>query len=215
MNDSPPSDSQRLSNSTMAVQTCLDRLSSDESGAFRDLLSVSINRLRVLARKILADIPAVKRWDSTDDLLQNASLRLWKAIETHHPPTPTDFFRLAACVMRRELIDLSRSHYGPLGWGANHHSPKPSDSSVRTEQGQLAASDSNSPDLLSEWTEFHTYIENLPDDERQLFDLLWYQGLTLNETSELLGIPLRTLGRAWKVARIRLAETLLGSLSGT
>ncbi len=201
-------------NSTVAVQLCLDRLDTDESAAFRDLLAVSIHRLRVLARKILADIPAVKRWDSTDDLLQNASLRLWEAVETHHPPTPADYFRLAACVMRRELIDLSRSHYGPLGWGANHHSPRPGDSSAIPDQGQLAASDSNSPQQLSEWTEFHTYVENLPADERQLFDLLWYQGLTQNETSGLLGIPLRTLGRAWKAARVRLAEALLGSVSG-
>ena len=215
MNDSQPSNSHRLTNSAMAVQVCLDRLNSDESGAFRDLLSVSINRLRVLARKILADIPAVKRWESTDDLLQNASLRLWKAIETQHPPTPTDFFRLAACVMRRELIDLSRSHYGPLGWGANHHSPKPTDSREQLDARQPAGPESDSPEQLSEWTEFHTYIENLPDDQRQLFDLLWYQGLTLNETSDLLGIPLRTLGRAWKLARIRLTESLLGRLSGT
>jgi RNA polymerase sigma-70 factor (ECF subfamily) len=171
--------------------------------------------LRVLARKISADIPAVKRWDSTDDLLQNASLRLWKAIETHHPPTPTDYFRLAACVMRRELIDLSRSLYGPLGWGANHHSPKPGDSSAVPHLEPRVTCDSDNPEQLSEWTEFHTYVENLPDDERQLFDLLWYQGLTLNETSDLLGIPLRTLGRSWKSARVRLAEALLGNLSKT
>ena len=188
---------------------CLQRLSVDGENASRELIHVAMNRLRILARKILADIPSVKRWDSTDDLLQNASLKLWKAMETLHPPTPVDFFRLAACVMRRELIDLSRSRYGPLGWGANHHSPAPGNTSVSEIRTTSLEDDSNGPEKLNEWSEFHSYVENLPDDERQLFDLLWYQGLTLAETSELLGIPLRTLGRYWKSARIRLAESLL------
>ena len=196
-------------NSTLAVQHCLDRFGTDWERATRDLLSVAMNRLRLLSRKILADIPGVKRWDNTDDLLQNASLRLWKALETHHPPTPVDFFRLAACIIRRELIDLSRSRYGPLGVGANHFSPPNGTSSVKNIASLAAGTDSHNPAKLTEWTEFHAYIERLPEDERQLFDLLWYQGLTLAETSELLGIPLRTLGRHWKMARVKLAETLI------
>ena len=198
-----------LTNSTVAVQHCLDRFGTDWDGASRELLSVSMNRLRLLSRKILADIPAVKRWDNTDDLLQNSSLKLWKALKTHHPLTAVDFFRLAACIMRRELIDLSRSRYGPLGVGANHFSPRNETSSVNMKASIEAGTDSHNPEKLTEWTEFHAYIERLPDVERQLFDLLWYQGLTHAETSELLGIPLRTLGRCWKLARVKVAEALL------
>ena len=47
------------------------------------------------------------------------------------------------------------------------------------------------------------------DWDRASRDLLWYQGLTQAEASELLGIPLRTLGRSWKMARVKLAETLI------
>ncbi len=203
-----------FTNSTLAVQQCLDRFGTDWDHASRDLLSVAMNRLRLLSRKILADIPGVKRWDSTDDLLQNASLKLWKALETHHPPTPVDFFRLAACIMRRELIDLSRSRYGPLGLGANHYSPRNGTSSVNRVAPLQAGTDSHNPEKLTEWTEFHAYIEQLPEEERQLFDLLWYQGLTQAEASELLGIPLRTLGRSWKMARVKLAETLIPEENG-
>lgn len=201
-------------NSTLAVQHCLDRIATDHERASRDLLSVAMHRLRLLSKKILADIPGVKRWDNTDDLLQNASIKLWKALETHHPPTPVDFFRLAACIIRRELIDLSRSRYGPLGVGANHFSPHNGTSSVNRIAPIGAGTDSHNPQKLTEWTEFHAYIERLPEDERQLFDLLWYQGLTLAETSELLGVPLRTLGRHWKMARVKLAETLMPEVRG-
>ena len=201
-------------NSTLAVQHCLDRIATDHERASRDLLSVAMHRLRLLSKKILADIPGVKRWDNTDDLLQNASLKLWKALETHHPPTPVDFFRLAACIIRRELIDLARSRYGPLGLGANHYSPPIGSSSSHRIAPLAAGTDSHNPEKLNEWTEFHAYIERLPEEERQLFDMLWYQGLTLAETSELLGIPLRTLGRYWKVARVKLAETLIPEVGG-
>ena len=47
------------------------------------------------------------------------------------------------------------------------------------------------------------------EDDRSLFDLLWYQGLTMAETSELLAVPLRTLGRRWKLVRVRLYRDLL------
>ncbi len=35
-------------------------------------------------------------------------------------PDTLDYFRLAAATIRRELIDLSRRHFGPHGIGANH-----------------------------------------------------------------------------------------------
>ena len=196
-------------NSTIAVQNCLDRFGTDRDEALRELLSVAMNRLRLLSRKILADIPQVKRWDNTDDLLQNASLKLWKALETHHPSTSVDFFRLAAHIMRHELIDLSRSRYGPLGVGANHWSPQQSAFGDLQRVPSAAGTDSYNPQRLTEWTEFHTYIEQQPEAERQLFDLLWYQGLSLAETSDLLGIPLRTLSRRWKMVRVKLAEKLI------
>ncbi len=69
--------------------------------------------------------------------------------------------------------------------------------------------DSSDPQKLGQWTEFHEYVEKLPEEDRSLFDLLWYQGLTMGETSELLGLPLRSLGRRWKSVRIRLYRDLL------
>ena len=205
----------RLTQSTVAVQNCLDRLGMNEEAATRDLLNVAMNRLRMISRKILADIPGIKRWDSTDDLLQNGLLRLWKAVEKHHPSTPVDFFRLAAHIIRHEMIDLARSRFGPHGWGANHHSPavRSGERGCSLLEQVVPNPDSHDPEKLQAWTEFHTYVENLPDAERLLFDLLWYQGLSMAETSVLLEIPLRTLSRHWALARVRLSETLFQNLS--
>ena len=72
-----------------------------------------------------------------------------------------------------------------------------------------ANDDTLDPQKLSQWTEFHEYVERLAEEDRALFDLLWYQGLTMADASELLCIPLRTLGRRWKTVRVRLYRDLL------
>lgn len=197
--------------STLEIQRLLGRLAIGEPDASRQLLESSMNRLRHLARKILADIPVVSRYEETDDLLQNGSIRLWKALEKHHPPTPLDYFRLAAAVIRRELIDLSRHYFGPLGAGANLAKSWGVAADDMVAPVDLAVNDTHNPQQLGRWTEFHEYVDNLPDDERSLFDLMWYQGLTLGEASELSGVPERTLRRHWKAARIAVYQKLLAN----
>ncbi len=195
--------------STVIVQRLLDMLHAGDPNAPQQLLDVSTQRLRHLSRKILSDIPGVKRWEDTDDLLQNGSIRLWKALEKHHPPTTLDYFRLAAAVIRRELIDLSRHYFGPEGMGTNllrSGNVAPDDGFRRAEQ---ASDESHEPQELGRWTEFHEYIEGLPDEDRTLFDLLWYQGLTLGEAAELTGISERTIRRRWKSARVQVYQRLL------
>ena len=56
------------------------------------------------------------------------------------------------------------------------------------------------------WTDFHETIERLSDEERQMFDLLWYQELTQVEAAEILGVSERTIQRRWQLARIRFQE---------
>ena len=122
-----------------------------------------------------------------------------------------DYFRLAACLIRRELIDLSRHHFGhPTSVRSAETDLSSTRESAKIGGGQpVGNDDSFNPQKLSQWTEFHEYVETLSDEDRSLFDLLWYQGLTMGETSELLSVPLRTLGRRWKMVRVRLYRDLL------
>ena len=54
----------------------------------------------------------------------------------------------------------------------------------RTDEGDFAepayeAVDAgDDPANLAAWTEFHDQVGQLPDDERAVFDLLWYQELS-------------------------------------
>ena len=64
-------------------------------------------RLRQLTCAMLKDYPRLKRWEETDDVFQNASLRLYRALGKVRPASVREFFRLAAVQIRRELIDRS------------------------------------------------------------------------------------------------------------
>src|SRR5207244_829955 len=68
------------------------------------------------------------------------------------------------------------------------------------------------PTRLAAWSAFHEAVEKLPDEEREVFDLLWYQGLAHAEAAELLGVAERTVGRRWQEARLHVAEALHGEI---
>jgi RNA polymerase sigma-70 factor (ECF subfamily) len=127
--------------------------------------------------------------------------------------TARDFFRLAALNIRRELLDLAKHYYGPRGQGAHHHTNPGGDSSGYHGLNPADPADlSGEPSRLAAWSEFHQQIEALPEEEREVFDLLWYQGLSQAEASELLHVSERTIKRRWQTARLKLHEALQGEM---
>jgi RNA polymerase sigma-70 factor (ECF subfamily) len=197
------------SDSSQVIQGWLDRLRSGDDSARDALFEAASQRLTRLARKMLRDFPGVGRWEETDDVLQNALVRLDRALRSQTPATPPDFFRLAASIIRRELIDLSRRYQGPEGLGA-HHASVAGDSSRPPFEG--AGDSTFDAGKLALWTEFHAQVERMPDEDRALFDLLWYQGLQQSEAATLLGMHVRQVSRRWMALRLQLAEALGGQL---
>jgi RNA polymerase sigma-70 factor (ECF subfamily) len=198
----------------MAIQACLDRLCGGDESARGELLSRACERLRTLASKMLEGYPKVRRWEQTDDVLQNSLMRLDRTLKDVPPKGVSDFLRLAALNIRRELRDLAKHYYGPQGQGARHATWGPGDSSTRgDESGPAAPADlSREPGRLAAWSEFHEQIGALPDEEREVFDLLWYKGLSQAQAAELLGVSERTIKRRWQSARLRLYEALQGEM---
>ena len=144
----------------------------------------------------------VRRWTETDDLLQNSLIRLHRSLAEVRPESARQFYGLAMTHIRRELIDLARKHFGAEGVGANH----------LTDGGIAAENKSNDaePETIEAWAEFHEVVDDLPEPEREVVDLLWYGEMTQPEAAEVLGISLATLKRRWQSARIRLSEHLNG-----
>jgi RNA polymerase sigma-70 factor (ECF subfamily) len=201
------------SNRTTQIQLCLDRLRAGDPAARKELIECAAQRLERLTRKMLHSWDRVHRWEDTSDVFQGSLLRLYRALAEAHPATVVDFFRLAALNIRRELYDLAKHYYGPRGEGANHATGvwKPG-----SDDGEpLAwepADGKETPENLAAWAEFHAQVDRLPDDERALFDLLWYQELSQAEAAALLNVSERTVKRRWASARLHLHKILEGTL---
>jgi RNA polymerase sigma-70 factor (ECF subfamily) len=190
---------------TVYLQGCLDRLRQGDEAARKELLNAVCDRLGRLAHVMLRDYPRLRRWEETGDVLQNALIRLYRALETVHPPTLRDFYRLATLEIRRELIDLVRHHFGPQGAGGRHQSG----AAVTDGDGGNVSLE---PSRLAAWSEFHRQVEALPDDEREVFDLIWYQGLGQTAAAEVLGVHPRTVKRRWLAACLKLHDGMGGAL---
>jgi RNA polymerase sigma-70 factor (ECF subfamily) len=198
------------------VQNWLARLQAGDQAARNELLGHACERLRRLTRKMLKDFARVRRWEQTDDVLQNALVRLWHALREVTPPTARDFYGLAALQIRRELIDLARQYYGPHGLGTNQESQGAADDSATTPHASFDKADTtHEPGGLAAWTEFHQRVDTLPQPEREVFDCLWYHELTRVEAARLLGTSEATVRRLWVAARRRLHQVLGGHLPGT
>jgi RNA polymerase sigma-70 factor (ECF subfamily) len=197
--------------SSTQIQLRLDRLRAGDVSARDELLRIACDRLGRLARKMLRGYPGVGRWEQTDDVLQNAAIRLYRALEEIQPASVRSFINLAAVQLRRELIDLARHYDGPEGPGRHHASR---DGSAVPAGPADAADDTSDPARLAAWTEFHEQVAALPDAEREVFDLLWYQGLSQAEAAALLGVTERVVKYRWRLARLRLHERLGGRLPG-
>lgn len=168
------------------------------------LLHHACDRLLRLTRKMFRSRPDLARWMQTDDVFQGSLIRLHRALAAVEVTSLQHFFNLAAVQIRRELIDLSRNHFGPHGIAANHHT----DHQSPDEQGGSLHDAVNEPDDLAEWSEFHQRVEKLPEDEREVVDLLFYQGMSQEEAADYLQLSLRTVRRRWANARFFLYEGL-------
>ena len=197
---------------TNLMQGWIERLKKGDPAARGELIDCSCRRLLQLTRKMLRRYPRVKRWEETGDVLQNVSVRLHRALGKVVPDNVRDFLKLASLQIRRELLDLVKHYYGPLGLGAKHATQHGDGETPQESAGNQAVDPAQEPSRLAAWTEFHSQIDQLPEEEREVFDLLWYQGLSQAEAAQLLNVTSRTIQRRWQAARLRIYERLNGEL---
>lgn len=187
---------------TTQLQNLIDLATKGDDSAWEAALRHACDRLRSLASRMMKTNHRVRRWAETDDVLQNSLIRLHRSLAEVRPESARQFYGLATTHIRRELIDLARKHFGAEGVGANHQT-----------DGGIAADNKphdTEPETIEAWAKFHEVVETLPEHEREVVNLLWYEEMTQPEAAEVLDISLATVKRRWQSARIRLSETLDG-----
>ena len=178
--------------STTSLHDLIARFQAGEIGALDSLIRRTAERMEHFARRMLRRFPQVQAKEQAEDVLQNALIRLTRALRQETPKSVHDFFGLAATQIRRELLDLARSH-------------------VRRPTQPLGR---DHPDLgedtadLDRWTCLHSAVEKLPADLRDVFSYTFYHGWTQAQIAEVLEISDRQVRRLWVEACQRLRAAI-------
>jgi RNA polymerase sigma-70 factor (ECF subfamily) len=186
---------------TAIVQNYLDALAGGvpPEPIIRALLDQSVRRLQLFCTKLLhRSYPRLTRPPlnlQSDELLDAVVERLLKALREVRPESVRQFFALANQHMRWELNGLA---------GRLDEQP------VRVELHEelLPAPPSSGSSISLNFRRMLAAIEGLPEDEREVFDLVRIQGTTQAEAAQVLDVSTKTVQRRLNRAVMLLAETL-------
>lgn len=190
-----------MEHTTAEVQRYLHELGGDvpSEPVVRALLERSAARLHLLCTTMLfRRYPRLTRPPlnlQSDELLSAVVERLLKAMREVHPQTPRQFFALANRHMRWELNDLARRLDQQTQALGLYEDAVPAPETSGSVLG---------PDAIR----MLEAIENLPDDEREVFELIRIQGMTQGEASELTGVSAKTVQRRLNRGLLMLTEQL-------
>jgi RNA polymerase sigma-70 factor (ECF subfamily) len=187
---------------TVIIQRYLDALPEDAAAepVVRGLLERAVGRLRLLCATFLyRSYPRLTRPPvnlETDELLGGVVAGLLTALRTTRPPTVRRFFALANQHIRWQLMDL-----------AHRLDERPAAAEL-AESGVAASPASTASGLSPDARRMLEVIEGLPEDEREVFDLVGIQELTHAEAATVVGVSEKTVQRRLNRARVLLAERL-------
>jgi RNA polymerase sigma factor (sigma-70 family) len=185
---------------TVVVQRYLDALAGDAPAdpILRMLLERSIERLEQLCsrqlRRAYPRLTLAPMGLETGDLIAAIVERLLKATRDVRPKDVRQFFALANRHIRWELNSLARKL---------DETPRTSELPDAVVQADITDS-ALAPTLLR----MLAAIEDLPEDDREVLDLVRVQGLSHAEAAEVVGVSTKTIQRRLHDALALLAERL-------
>jgi RNA polymerase sigma-70 factor (ECF subfamily) len=173
---------------TVAVQRYLNELAGDGPAepVVRALLDRAVRRLHLLGVTLLhRDYPRLTHPPlnlQAEEVLSAVVERLLKAMRQVRPGTVRQFFALAGQHMRWELNDMARRL---------DERPR----AVELAEGLVPDTPSSGSGLSPIGRRMIEAVDGLPLDEREAFDLVRIQGMTLGEAAGVLGVASRTVKR--------------------
>jgi RNA polymerase sigma-70 factor (ECF subfamily) len=186
---------------TAVVQRYLDELDGESHAEpiVRALLDRAVRRLHLLCATLLnRSYPRLARPPlnlQADELLGAVTERLLKALREARPRNVRQLFALANQHMRWELNDLAR-----------RLDQQPTAAAL--SEGLVPAPVSSVSGLSPDGLRMLRVIEDLAEDEREVFDLVRIQGMTQAEAAQLLGVSAVTVKRRLSRGLQHLAEQL-------
>jgi RNA polymerase sigma factor (TIGR02999 family) len=176
------------------VTHLLVQWSKGDSAALDALVPLVYEELRRLAQLYLSREKSGHTLSSTA-LVHEAYLRMVKQKDVNWQ-SRAHFFAVAARMMRRILVDHARKHnYAKRGGGAMTLSLDETVAPAPERELDLVALDA---------------LAKLDERQSRMVELRFFGGLSIEETSEVLGISAPTVKREWASARAWLYREISG-----
>lgn len=181
----------------------LEKLRNNDKDAKNAIIVQTLNRLERISRRMFHKFPALKQSEETGDILHMLVLKLDKALSTVVPDSVAGYFA---------LVNLN------LNWILKELARKTKTSGVLKSNGMNdilnGVSDPYSgPKSNLEWVDFFEILEKLSQENREVFDLIWLQGLDQKQAAKVLGISLRTFIRRWIKSKLEIRKLINEELS--
>jgi RNA polymerase sigma factor (sigma-70 family) len=191
---------------TTDIQPLLERLYRADDSARRELLERAYGRLvRIASASFHMHSGGLHGRHDFESVVDEAWIRLMRALESTRPETVDGFFRLMVVQVRQALLQIVRRQRRRDA--ARFEVPHDTD-----ELEALLAFDdgdsSNKPERLAIPSELHEQVDRLPEPEKMVFGLHYYLGLSQAQAAEILGLPPKQVTRLWHQATNRLTKWL-------
>ena len=192
---------QPLSNHSTTLHYWLNKHNAGDPGAMNELLRFSQERILEYIRQRIRGFRRLAPYVDSQDVLVDVQLKVAKSFGGEPFNDVMHFLRLTARLARHQMIDLTRRYFGPLGPGTNEVHVD----ADQTESRFLGVTEPQAMDKSPEQHALRTEVEDviaaLPEEHRDLFDLLYHNQMSRADAAEALGVSLSTLDRRWIAAR--------------
>jgi RNA polymerase sigma factor (sigma-70 family) len=175
-----------MSDDSRQLALLIEQLNAGDVSVRGELINIACANLHRLTSALRLEVAGFAVRLDTDQILQSAELRLYQSLHDLPIKDVRHFYQMAAVEIRRELIEVCHA----CG-------------------SQSAADQSMSPADLEQWAHFHQCVDELPSQQRDVFELLWYHELKQTDVAQLLKVSIKEVRRLWRDARLSLHDHLI------
>lgn len=201
-------------NLTVLLQGELNTLSTGNDAAAERLIALAYPRLLFVARHVLGDAARLQTLEETASLLSATYERLLRSVVAVRPPTVAQFFALAGMKLRQRLSDLLRKVRGRLTESGSGARPKFIQVDQAEDDGSATCYRFEAADLdaaeIGDRIDLMAAVDRLPEEERQVFEMIRLYEFTQKEAAGMIGVDERTIRRRLVRAEATLSDHLAG-----
>ncbi len=133
-----------------------------------------------------------------EEILQETLLRVWSRAEQYVPERGSPLIWMLAIARYTVLERLRFESHRPILSDGNEPTPL---------LENLPEPESTSEE--ARWRSLHLVIQSLPEEQRTVLEMAYYQGLSQSEIAEMLELPLGTVKTRLRAGMLRLRQQWL------